>query len=70
MFFNVVLPQLELYAPIAVIAFALLLIVFAEVAGKLRVRHGRSPRMVWIEIIALALAVALIVTLIDWLIKR
>ena len=69
MFFNLVLPKLELFAPLAVLAFAVLLIVFAEIAGKLRGQR-RSPRRVWIELIALAVALAVLVTLIDWLVKR
>ena len=68
MFFDLVLPKLELYAPLAIVGFAVLLILFAEVSRWLRQR--RSLRRVWIEIVALAVALALVVTLIDWLVKR
>ena len=32
---NIVLPKVELYAPLALLAFAVLLILLAEIAGKL-----------------------------------
>jgi hypothetical protein len=36
----------------------------------LRARQARSPRRVWFEIIALAVGTALLITFIDWLLKR
>jgi hypothetical protein len=83
---SLILAALQTCAPIAVIVFVFLLLLFAtRLFGPpanqrrlqllrfdrwLRERQVRSPRRVWFEIIALAVGTALLVTLIDWLIRR
>jgi len=54
--FNLIFVALSEWAPLAVVAFAVLLVVFAEVSRWLRERQRRSPRRVWIELIAQAIA--------------
>ncbi len=84
--FSLILAALQTWAPIAVIAFVFLLLLFAtRLFGPpanerrlqllwfdrwLRERQARSPRRVWIEIIALAVGTALLITFNDWLIRR
>lgn len=82
---NLILAALAEWAPIAVILFVvtvyLLLSRHWPPASQrweqverfdrwLRARQARSPLRVWVEIIALAVGTALLVTLIDWLIRR
>ena len=84
MHFSLILAVLETWAPIAVIVFVMVvfvLLLWWPTASQrrdqverfdrwLRERQARSPRRVWIEILLLAVATALLVTLIDWWISR
>ena len=64
--FNIILAWLGLYVPIVVIIFSLLLILFAEVSWYLRQRYASNQVRVWVEIITLSVALAVLATLIDW----
>jgi hypothetical protein len=82
---SLILAALETWAPIAVIVFVGLVYVLVsgwwpttserraqlERFGRwLRAKQARSPLQLWLEIIALAFGTALVVVLIDYLLKR